>query len=169
MWIYGNGGHAKVVRSMMSPEFIIDDADPSLPWKNEYISHHGVVAIGDNRTRKHVVDRLLSIGAIFARYGFLRVEFPGLEVGEGTVIMHGAMVQPGTILGNHVIINTNASVDHDCRIGDFAHIAPGVTLCGNVEVGEGTLIGAGSVVIPGVKIGPWKVIRAGSVVTEDVA
>lgn len=166
MWIYGNGGHAKVVRDLIYSNgkniHTIDDADPAFPWKDEYVTHQGIVAIGDNRTRKRIV---LELEAKGVRFSTLYV----WQQKPGTVVMHGAVIAPGCTIGRHVIINHLANVDHDCKIGDFAHIAPGVTLCGNVTVGEGTFIGAGSVVTPGVKIGAWKQFRAGSVVTEDVA
>jgi len=166
MWIYGAGGHGKVVATLFSAEHIIDDARPDLPWKDEYIREHGVVAIGDNRTRQRVVQRLLKIGACFVQGHMWHLDNMLGEMGEGCVVMRGAVVQVGTIMGNHVIVNTNATVDHDCRIGDFAHVAPGAVLCGNVEVGEGALIGAGAVLCPGVKVPPWTLVKAGTRVPE---
>ena len=57
------------------------------------------------------------------------------QIGPGTVIMAGVIIQPGCRIGKHVILNTGCQLDHDCVIEDFAHIAPGAVLCGNVHVG----------------------------------
>jgi sugar O-acyltransferase (sialic acid O-acetyltransferase NeuD family) len=93
---------------------------------------------------------------------------PTASIGEGTVVLHGAVVQANARVGRHVLVNTAASVDHDCVIGDYAHVSPHATLCGHVEVGEGTHIGAGAVVIPSVRIGRWSRVGAGAVVVRDV-
>lgn len=171
MWIWGNGGHAKVVREATRVRDwpTIVDGDERYPWKEFYSSMPGVIAIGDNKTRKRIADRLgpeqqyatiFDPSHICHQHGFI-------NDGAGSVFLAGSVVQTWSAIGDHVIINTCASVDHDCWISDFVHIAPGAHLCGNVKVGEGTLVGAGTIVTPGVTIGPWLVIPAGSVVTKD--
>jgi sugar O-acyltransferase (sialic acid O-acetyltransferase NeuD family) len=127
---------------------------------------HALVTIGDNATRARAAAR--------CAHRFHQLAHPSAlvsaqaRVGEGSMILHHAVVQVDSVIGRHVIINTGAQVDHDCVIGDFAHIAPGAVLCGAVSVGEGTLVGAGAVVIPGVKIGKQATVGAGSVVIRDV-
>ena len=152
--IHGDGGHAKVVRTCTLQQgtggFRADELDG---W---------IVAVGDNAARKKEVERLVSEGKRFvARIHESAVVDP--LVGVGTVVMAGAVVQPGCKIGKHVILNTNCSVDHDCEIGDFAHIAPGAVLCCGVKVGEGALVGAGAVCVPGAVIPPWSLVKAGTV------
>lgn len=171
MWIWGNGGHAKVIRKSfeLPIDFTVDDADPACPWKPEYRGYVGIVAIGDNRTRKTIVERLepeQTYRGVVDNYAAVRCDYGKIHK-AGSFVAAGAVIQVDVQLGKHLIINTSASVDHDCRIYDYAHIAPGSHLCGNVTVGEGTLVGAGTIVIPGITIGPWLVIPAGSIVTKD--
>lgn len=146
--IQGNGGHAKVLM-----DFVND-------WDG------AIVAVGDNKTRKLEVERLIKEEWRFcpAQIHPRAYVARGVEIGEGTVVMAGAVIQPGARIGKHVIVNTCASVDHGCIVGDFAHIAPGVHLCGDVEVGEGALVGVGSCAVPGAKIPAWTLVKAGSVV-----
>jgi acetyltransferase EpsM len=133
---------------------------------NTFPSAKAIVAIGDNATRRNVVEKCHhTFGQVFHTSAILS---PFCKIAEGTMVFHGAIVQAQATIGKHVIVNTGARIDHDCLIGDFAHIAPSATLCGTVQVGEGTLIGAGAVVIPGIRIGKWAVVGAGSVVTKDV-
>ena len=149
MKIYGASGHAAVVRSIPLNEFQSDDGS--------------VVAIGHNKTRKRVAETEA------AGDSFLTLVHPfswvadDAQIGEGTVVMAGVVVQPRCVIGRHVILNTGCSVDHDCRIGDYAHIAPGVHLCGGVTVGEGALMGVCSCAVPEAKILAWSLVKAGSV------
>lgn len=171
MWIWGNGGHAKVIRRAyaLPIDFLVDDADPEHPWKDEYRGYVGIVAIGDNKTRKRIVDQLgekQGFHSVVDHSAVVRMDFGKIHE-TGSFLAANSVVQTDALVGRHVIINTCASVDHDCWIGDFAHIAPGARLCGDVHVGEGALIGAGTIITPGVTVGPWLTIRAGSVVTRD--
>ena len=125
-----------------------------------------VIAVGDNKLRSRIAKKI--------RHNFVKVIHPtaiideNVEIGKGSVVMHGSILQTGTTIGHHVIINTRVSVDHDCRIADFVHLAPGVVLCGDVCVGENTLIGAGSMVVPNITIGNNCHIAAGSVITQNI-
>ena len=177
MYLYGASGHAKVIIDILmelgaSVDALFDDDSSinelmSIPVKHEW---HGesplIVSIGNNYTRKQIVDRLNCEFASITHP--TAVVSPKSSVGIGTVIMQGAIVQSGAKIGKHCILNTGASVDHECVIEDFVHVSPQATLCGNVHVGEGAWIGAAAVVIPGVKIGKWSTIGAGSVVVSDV-
>jgi acetyltransferase EpsM len=90
------------------------------------------------------------------------------EIGFGTVIAAGAVVNPGARIGHNVIVNTCASVDHDCIIKDGVHISPGAHLGGHVTIERGTWIGIGSVVKDHVHIGEFSVVGAGSAVVSDI-
>lgn len=90
------------------------------------------------------------------------------SIGEGTVVMAGAVVNPCSEIGRGVIINTCSSVDHDCRIHDYVHVAVGAHVCGNVEIGKGTWIGAGSIIINNIKVCHNCMIGAGAVVVKDI-
>jgi len=175
MWIYGNGGHAKVIRSILKekersmwflPEckddlIVIDDKDHEKRWKTGYEDMLGLIAIGDNAARQAVANRINH-----AKYAVLKASGTTIQddvfIDLGTVMIHGAVVNAGSSIGRHVILNTNSSVDHDCEIGAFAHIGPGATVCGGCKVGEGALIGAGAVLCPGVVIPPWALVKAGT-------
>lgn len=127
------------------------------------------VAIGDNRIRSLICARFMSEGRSLAI-----VKHPAAcvsrfaTIGAGCFVAASAICAPGTELGEGSIVNHGAIVDHDCKIGQWCHIAPGSVLGGNVRLGEGVLLGSGAVVLPGRTIGDWAQVGAGAVVTRDV-
>lgn len=179
MIIYGGSGHAKVVidilESLKVPiDYIIDDYTELKKIMGYNVCKNSakeydrmLIAIGANATRKRIAESIIVkefISAISPYSIFSR----RATIGEGSVVMQGAIVQSCAEIGKHCIINTGASIDHDCKIGDFVHVSPHATLCGNVSIGEGTWIGAGTIIKQGVKIGSWSIIGAGSIVLDDI-
>lgn len=177
MILYGASGHAKVVKDIviangdMVSKFIDDnpllDSLHGIRVEHSYgeTSERLIIAIGDNATRKKIVEHLS------ANYGTVihptAIVSGSVLIREGTVVMQAAVIQADARIGRHCIINT-ASIDHECRIEDYVHVSPHATLCGNVSVGEGSWIGAGATLLQGIRVGRWCVVGAGSVVTRDV-
>lgn len=90
-------------------------------------------------------------------------------IGEGTVVMHGAIVNAGAVIGENCIINTNTIVEHDAKIGDHTHISTGAVVNGHSTVGSRTLIGSGCVILQQVSIGDEIIVGANSTVIEDLS
>lgn len=44
------------------------------------------------------------------------------QIQEGTVVMHGAIVNAGASIGKYCIINTKALIEHGAVVEDFCHI-----------------------------------------------
>ncbi len=178
MFLYGAGGHAKVIMDILKAEgklveALIDDNKELNELMGVKVLHSInqtmsplIVSIGDNNTRRLIAEKVNATFGIAIHPSAIISDSVKIDV--GTVVMQGVIIQACTQIGRHCIVNTGASIDHECVIDDFVHISPRVTLCGNIHVGEGTWIGAGTVVIPGVKIGKWSIIGAGSVVDKDI-
>ncbi len=130
---------------------------------------HGaiVVAIGDNRTRADVLRRLRGYSVVSVVH-VSAVVAGSVDVGVGTVILAGVVVNPLAQLGEGVILNTGCTVDHHNQIGPYAHVAPGAHLAGNVTVEEGALVGVGASIASGVTVGAWSVVGVGAAVVSDV-
>jgi acetyltransferase EpsM len=181
MYLFGASGHGKVIIDILVSNnisvigFYDEDEDKKELWgipvlgkTSSYVDKNKpcIVSIGDNATREKVA------GLVEGNFGLAIhatcIRGSHVQIGDGTVVMAGTVINGDTQIGKHVIINTSASVDHDCSIADFVHIAPNSSICGGVAIGKGTMIGAGATVIPLVKIGKWCVIGAGAVITQDI-
>ncbi|GKX30820.1 acetyltransferase [Vallitalea longa] len=186
--VFGAGGHSKVIIDIIEREGkysiigLIDNYNRAeshfgyhiLTDEIEVIMNNvygGIIAIGDNWSRHVITDEIKSINPNFR---FVSCISPNsciareVEIGEGSAIMAGAVINSSTRIGKHCIINSNSSIDHDNIIGDFVSIAPNVTTGGNVIVGDHTAVGLGTNVIHRINIGCNTVIGAGSTVIRDI-
>jgi sugar O-acyltransferase (sialic acid O-acetyltransferase NeuD family) len=193
--VLGAGGHAKVVIATLRAAGLevaacFDDAEErhgtlfqgvevrgpiaaAADWIGDWIGDRiedadvrAVVAVGDNRARRKIVERL-DLPWISVVHPAATVH-ESVALGDGTVVFAGAVLQPDTVVGRHGIVNTGASVDHDCRLGDFVHVAPGARLAGGVTVGDEAFLGIGSAVIPGIQVGARSTVGAGSAAVRPV-
>ena len=89
-------------------------------------------------------------------------------VGEGSVIMHNAIVNADARIGDGWIINTSANSEHDVTIGNFCHVSTGAMVNGDCMIGEKNFIGSQSVIQNNVSIVKECVIAAGAVVRKDI-
>jgi sugar O-acyltransferase (sialic acid O-acetyltransferase NeuD family) len=91
-----------------------------------------------------------------------------VQIGSGTQVLAGAIVQAGASVGRQCILNSGSVVEHEVSIGDGVHIGPGAVLAGLVHVDDFAFIGAGATVLPRVRIGARAIVGAGAVVVRDV-
>lgn len=178
VYLYGASGHAKVVMDIaklthFDVPCLIDDNPAVNELAGVPVVHSSegltpiIVTIGDCQIRRRIVEKLGARDYLTLIHPSA-VKAESVKIGEGNVVMAGAILNPYVVVGNHCIINTGASVDHDSIIHDFVHIAPHCTLCGEVEIGEGTWVGAGTTIIQGIHIGKNCFIGAGAVVVKDI-
>jgi sugar O-acyltransferase (sialic acid O-acetyltransferase NeuD family) len=132
---------------------------------------HCLVAVGHNSVRRACVERITAAcpSLIFPALVHPSVVVaPDVEIGAGTVVMAGGVLNPGVKIGRHCILNTGSLVDHETLLEDFASLAPGVVLGGNVSVGAGTAVCLGAKVVHGIRLGAEMVVGAGALVLGDL-
>lgn len=127
------------------------------------------VAIGNNATREKIQEKFIEEGL-----NVINLIHPNavigtdVQIGIGTAVMAGVIINSSTRIGKGCITNTSSSLDHDNVIEDYVHISPGARLAGTVEIGKGTWIGIGSVVSNNVNICSGCKVGAGAVVVKDI-
>ena len=186
----GAGGHARVLFEIARKEFSVLGALAKMD--SLHPNWHGLQVLGeDSAIRSYSPEDVALVNAVgssglptlrqalyekFAAMGFtfVTMRHPSslvaaeVQLGAGSQVMAGAVLQPGCLIGENSIVNTGAIIDHDCQVGPHCHIAPGSTLSGSVVIGAGTHLGTGCSVIQGVKIGSRCVVGAGAVVVKDI-
>mgnify|MGYP005964875011 FL=1 len=89
-------------------------------------------------------------------------------LGEGTVIMHQAVVNAEAKVGINCIINTKANIDHGAIIGDFTHLSVGVLIAGEAKVGDRCFCGIGSTIQHLTTITSDVILGAATLVVKDI-
>ncbi len=88
------------------------------------------------------------------------------EIGEGTIIMHHALINAGSRIGINCIINTKALIEHEVSIGDNCHIATAAVINGGVVIESETFIGSNSTCRENIRIAKKSIISFHSRVAE---
>ena len=185
--IMGASGHCKVVAEIALDngydDIVFVDLNPTIDMLGEYPvadedtdlenfineKYDFIVGIGDANIRRKVQEKLTKKGAniVTLIHPSATIAYD-VSIGAGTVIMAGAVVNPGTKIGDGCIINTCASVDHDNTIGDYVHVSVGAHTAGTVAIGDNTWLGIGAVVSNNLSICSDCIIGAGAVVVKNI-
>lgn len=191
--IIGASGHAKVIVDVIEKQSLykisgfVDSAralgesvsgyqvlgtETDIPALTKAHTIEGfIIAIGDNTVRSVVANKIKSISP---HAEFISAIHPhavigkDVKIGEGTVVMAGAIINPRSRVGSFCIVNTKASLDHDSSMGDFSSLAPGVTTGGNCHIGEFSAVGIGATLKHGVEIGAHSIIGGAAMVMQDI-
>lgn len=191
--VLGAGGHARVLIDLMRvagalvPVAILD-RDPAFRGSDiagvpvigddteldQFAPNHVSLVNGVGSTANTTARRIAFIHGKGHGFRFVTLVHPravvasDAQLGEGTQVMAGAVINTCAVVGDDAIVNTRAVVEHDCRVGDHTHVASGAVLAGGVILGDGVHVGAGATVIQNVSVGSGSVIGAGAVVIRDV-
>lgn len=136
----------------------------------KYIGTHDFfVGVGNNSIRESIQEDLIrqnaKIATLIHPNAIIGLD---VEIGRGTCLMAGVVINCSTTIKQGVIINTGTTVDHDCLIEDYVHLSPGVNVAGSVSVGKKSWFGVGSSIINNILVCDNCIIGAGGVVVNDI-
>lgn len=183
LYIYGAGGHAKVVAAtarLLEYEikgFCEDSPDRVgqpffgsfiIPFSDIPIGGDIAVAFGNN------IIRYQKIVALKKYYHLPTLIHPSAQVakevqfGDGCFVAALSNIDPDCRIGDACIINKLSNVSHDAEIGAGTHVSVRVAIAGNVSIGKCCCIGIGSSIIERISIGDRVIVGAGAVVIRDL-
>ncbi len=84
------------------------------------------------------------------------------KIGEGTIILHQALLNANVKIGKNCIINTKALLEHDVVVEDNCHISTAAVVNGGVVIKENSFFGSNAVSKEAIEVSGF--IKAGSVV-----
>lgn len=180
--IIGASGHGKVIADIAKlngySDIVFLDGDSSIKKCAGYpvlgketmakeLPGDIFVAVGNAQIRKQLMEENSNrnFPSLFHPAAVVATD---VQIGEGTAVMAGAVINPNSKIGIGCIINTCASIDHDCIMGDFCHLSVGAHMCGTVKVGDNVWIGAGATVSNNISICNETTIGAGALVIKDI-
>lgn len=191
--IFGASGHGSVILDCIEKEgkykvlgfidsfkkkgakingYPILGSEIDLPYLMEkYNFFRGIIAIGDNWIRKLVVDRILKISPDFDYVNAVHPKAEigkNVDIGKGTVLMPGVIVNANSVIGDFCILNTNSSLGHDGRMENYSSLAPKSCTGGNFRLGKFSAVCLGANIIDNITILEHSVIGAGSLVVGNI-
>lgn len=186
--ILGAGGHGKVVADIAKSlniynEICFLDDNPSLTsiiglkvlgdislFTNYVADFEFFVAIGNANLRNKLISNILALnGRLPILIHPSAILGSDVNIGAGTVIMPGAIINASSKIGVGCILNTKCSIDHDCKLEDFVHISPNATLSGSVSIGSNSWVCAGAVISNHVEVCEDVIIGAAAAVIKNIS
>lgn len=179
LWVYGSRNYAQTVaehaRDMGWQVLGFLDDDPRAPG---IVGSFDAVSASDARGRAALVvgigykdlgarwqawQRVLGAGwktpALIHPHAYVART---AQVGAGSLVMAGAVVDHRARVGDVSVVWPGACVNHDVVIGDNCFISPGATLCGAAVVGAHSFIGAGAVLVDGAAVPEKSFVKMGA-------
>ena len=83
------------------------------------------------------------------------------KIGEGSIVMHQALINANATIGDNCIINTKALIEHDAIIESHTHISTAAAINGGVRVKENSFVGSNATLREGIVVDGF--IKAGTV------
>ena len=149
----------------LSGENILGKVSEAVKFKHSYFW----INIGNVMARTRIGEFLLKNDlSLFSAVHSNAYVAENTEIGEGSIICAGCVIQPGTKIGKNVFINTGVIIEHDNNIGEHCNISSGIVTGGPLKIGKSTFIGLNCTILPYVVIGNNCYIGAGGVITKNI-
>lgn len=88
------------------------------------------------------------------------------SLGNGSVILPTAVLEPHVKLGDNCMVWCNATLAHHSRVADHCWIASGAVISGKARVEKNCFIGVNATVVNEVVVGEYGVIGGGALITK---
>lgn len=169
----------EVVAAVVDDEFVQQGGLETLPTvplsslREKYPAgeHSIIMAMGYsnvNQDRASMFDRLKGMDYEIERYVHpdARV-YTDRPIGEGSVVLPGAILEPHVTLGVNSMVWCNVTVAHHATVGDHCWLASGAVISGQARIGDHCFVGVNATIVNALSIGHKAIIGAGALITKD--
>ena len=132
----------------------------------------GIIGVGLNFSRKKIYEEITKVDKNFKFEKIVSknaIIDSSVEIGDGTLVVSGSIINIGTKIGKHCYINTASVIEHDNNFEDFSSAGPRVVTGGNVTIGKYSYIGMGTIIKEQIEIKENTIIGAHSYVNKNCA
>lgn len=121
-----------------------------------------------NADRRSMFERLKALGYVIETYvhpqAMVHTAHP---IGEGSVVLPGALVEPEVRLGANTVVWGNVTLAHHSVIGDHVWLASGTVVSGKARIGDHCFIGVNATIVNAVTLGDHVIVGGGALITRD--
>jgi len=127
------------------------------------------IGYGDlNRVRESVFGRLKQVGYVIETFVHPSAYVSrDAVVGEGCLILPGAVVEPQVTVGVNSVVWSNATLAHDCQVGDHCWIAAGTVVSGHARIHRNTFVGVNATIVNDVTVGEYNLVGAAAFISRN--
>lgn len=150
---------------------VIGRQEDIVTFSKKYDIEGGIIAIGDNWTRKIVYEK---VSNLFSGFSFVSAIHPNatiardVKIGKGSIIMAGAVLDSSVTIGDFCFVHVNSFLGHDCKMDDFSSISMGVVFGGCSSLGKYSAVSLGAIIFDRINIGEHVVVGGGALVTKGL-
>jgi sugar O-acyltransferase (sialic acid O-acetyltransferase NeuD family) len=141
-------------------------------FKYQQQACHFLVTVGQIKSgiiRKKIFQLLENSGATLATIFSPKAYVSRYaQVGKGTIVMHGVIVNASAKVGENCILNTACDIEHDTIIGNHTHISTYAVINGGCIIGDEVFVGSNATIANKVSLGNNIVISSGASVIKDI-
>jgi sugar O-acyltransferase (sialic acid O-acetyltransferase NeuD family) len=130
-----------------------------------------IMAIGYdnlNRVRESVFGRLREMGYAIETYvhaeALVHTRNP---LGEGCVVLPGAVIEPHAAVGANTMVWTNVTLAHHCSVAEHCWIAAGTVVSGQARILRNTFVGVNATIVSDVTVGEYNIVGAAAMISKD--
>jgi sugar O-acyltransferase (sialic acid O-acetyltransferase NeuD family) len=88
-------------------------------------------------------------------------------VGEGCLILPGAVVEPRVTVGANSVVWSNVTLAHDCQVADHCWIAAGTVVSGRARIHRNAFVGVNATIVNDVTVGEYSLIGAAAFISRS--
>jgi sugar O-acyltransferase (sialic acid O-acetyltransferase NeuD family) len=129
-----------------------------------------IVAVGYgniNKNREMLFHRVSNFGFEPITYVHNDAKVFSKEIGKGSIIMPGAVIEPYTKIGANAVIWSNCTIAHHAVIEENCWIASGTVVSGEAKIGRNTFIGVNSTIVNKVIVSEYNIIGANTLISKN--
>lgn len=121
-----------------------------------------------NRSRERMFNCLKGLGYRIETYVHPEARvYTEIPLGDGCVVLPGAVIDPHVTLGVNTMVWSNATLAHDSSVGDHCWVATGCVVSGQASISNNTFLGVNSTVVNEVTVGEFNIVGASGLITKD--
>jgi sugar O-acyltransferase (sialic acid O-acetyltransferase NeuD family) len=121
-----------------------------------------------NKTRESLFLRLKGMGYAIETYVHPNAcIYTDHSLGEGSVILPGAIIEPHVRVGANTMIWCNVTLAHHSVVSENCWIAAGTVISGQAKVLRNTFVGVNATVVNEVTVGEYNIVGAAALISKD--
>lgn len=130
-----------------------------------------IMAIGYNninRTRESMFKNIKKMGYRIETYVHPAAEvYTDHPLGEGSIILPKAVIEPHVRIGENTLIWPNVSLAHHSEVAEHCWIATGAVISGKAQVKRNVFIGVNATIVNQVTVEEYCIIGASALITKN--